>query len=187
MNTKFNNRFGTTSAVELPELINQLGPSITGLELGVWYGSNMGFLLDNCPNIEILHGIDPYEPYQDWNRFIDKDMMDAAYNSATFILEQFKTRKWYLWTQPSAEIAANAETFKLDNLDFIFIDGDHSYERCYEDLNLWYDNVRSGGLFSGHDFSLPGVNKALLQFRQERNINGFFKVIPNDVWYWIKD
>ena len=71
--------------------------------------------------------------------------------------------------------------------DFIFIDGDHSYERCYEDLNLWYDRIRPGGLFSGHDFSLPGVNKALLQFRTERNIKGFFKVIPNDVWFWIKD
>ena len=78
-------------------------------------------------------------------------------------------------------------SFPLTKLDFIFIDGDHSYERCYEDLNLWYNKVRPGGIFAGHDFSLPGVNKALHQFRTENNIKGFFKVQKYDVWYWIKD
>jgi hypothetical protein len=58
---------------------------------------------------------------------------------------------------------------------------------CYQDLNLYYDVVKRGGIFSGHDFSLPGVNLALAKFRKENNIEGNFKVIPNDVWYWIKD
>lgn len=182
-----NTRFNTTSAVELPNIINQLGSNIKGLELGVWYGTNMGYLLDNCPNIKTLHGIDPYLPYQDWNRYIDTDMMEAAKQSALNILNNFNDRSWYLWTHTSEEVAAKASTIGLTELDFIFIDGDHSFERCYEDLNLWYDNVRPGGLFSGHDFSLPGVNAAILKFRQERNIKGFFKVVPNDVWYWIKD
>lgn len=182
-----NTRFNTTSAIHLPELINQLGSNLTGLELGVWYGTNMGYLMDNCPNIKTMHGIDPYEPYQDWNRYIDQDMMDKAKQSAIDILNNFTDCKWYLWTNTSEQIAADALILGINKLDFIFIDGDHSYERCYQDLNLWYDNVRPGGLFSGHDFSLPGVNRALLQFRQERKINGFFKVIPNDVWYWIKE
>lgn len=182
-----NTRFKTTSAIRLPKLINSLGPNLVGLELGVWYGINMAYLLDNCPNITTMHGIDPYTPYQDWNRFIDESMMRAAHSSAIAALNNFNDRKWYLWKETSAEVAAKAESIGVDKLDFIFIDGDHSYERCYEDLNLWYDNVKPGGLFSGHDFSLPGVNKALLQFRTERNIRGYFKVIPNDVWYWIKD
>lgn len=187
MNTKFNNRFNSTSAIELPRLISKLGLKVNGLELGVWFGNNIGYLLDNCPNIEIMHGIDPYLPYEDWNGTITQEMVGAARLSALKILDNFKDRRWYLWEDTSANIAADASKYGLNKLDFIFIDGDHSFERCYEDLNLWYDNIRSGGLFSGHDYSLPGVNKALLKFRQERNITGFFKVIPNDVWYWIKD
>lgn len=187
MNTKYNNRFNSTSAIELPEIINKLGPNITGLELGVWYGNNMGFLLDNCPNIKNMHGVDPFLPYQDWNRFIDESMMDNARKSALSILENFTNVNAYLWCHTSEFMASNAVKLGVNKLDFIFIDGDHSFDRCYQDLNLWYDNVRPGGLFSGHDYSLQGVNSALLRFRTERKIKGFFKVIPNDVWYWIKD
>lgn len=175
--------YNTTSAVCLQDEIKKLGPAVLGLELGVWYGVNMGHILEECPNVRLLYGVDPYLPYQDWNRYIDKGMMDAAYQSARTIADNFYNRADIL-KMTSAEAA---DRFHGSQLDFIFIDGDHSYERCYEDLNLWYDHVRPGGLFSGHDFSLPGVNKALLQFRTERKIKGFFKVIPNDVWYWIKD
>lgn len=177
--------YKTTSAVALQHEIKKLGPAVSGIELGVWYGYNMGHLLEECSNISTLIGIDPYTPYQDWNRYIDQNMMDQAEASTKNIIEKF-TGRAQLWKTTSAVAEANFKNFNT-KLDFIFIDGDHSYERCYEDLNLWYDHVRPGGLFSGHDFTLPGVNKAILQFRQERNINGFFKVIPNDVWFWIKD
>lgn len=175
--------YNTTSAVYLQDEIKKLGPSVLGLELGVWYGVNLGHILEECSNVRLLYGVDPYLPYQDWNRFINQDMMDAAYSSARSIADNFGNRADIL-KMTSADAA---DRFHGSQLDFIFIDGDHSYERCYEDLNLWYDNIRPGGLFSGHDFSLPGVNKALQVFRKERNIKGFFTVIPNDVWYWIKD
>ena len=173
--------YKTTSAVVLQDEIRKLGPCVRGLELGVWYGYNMGHLLEECKNIEMLYGVDPYLPYQDWNRYIDESMMQQAERSTLSIISNFP-RRAHLLKMTSAQARE-----RISKLDFIFIDGDHSYERCYEDLNLWYDTVRPGGLFSGHDFTLPGVNRAILQFRQERNITGFFKVVPNDVWFWIKD
>lgn len=176
--------YKTTSAVLLQHEIKKLGPKVKGVELGVWYGYNMGHLLEECSNIESLWGIDPYLPYQDWNRYIGQDLMDAAEQSTRSIISNFPAYKATLLKTTSLQASKD---FADGSLDFIFIDGDHSYERCYEDLNLWYSKIRPGGLFSGHDFSLPGVNKALLQFRTENKIKGFFKVIPNDVWYWIKD
>lgn len=175
-------KFETNSAIGLPELIKQLGNDLFGVELGVWYGNNSAYLLQNCDNIKMLLGVDPYLPYQDWNRYIGQDLVDAAKDAAKFHYGFFPDRS-RLFVGTSTQAAAAIE----EELDFIFIDGDHSYERVYEDLNLWYNKVGSGGLFSGHDFSLPGVNKAILRFRQERKIKGFFKVIPNDVWYWYKD
>jgi len=175
-------KFTTQSAVDLPPVIKQLGNNITGIEIGVWMGTNMGYLLQECDNISMLYGVDPYLPYEDWNRFINDNAMDKAKESAINILKEFSDRaKLYITTSEQFRAATEGE------VDFIFIDGDHSYERCYEDLNLWYDIVRPGGLFSGHDFTLPGVNKAIAQFRRERNIKGFFKVVFNDTWYWIKD
>lgn len=175
--------FNTTSAIRLPEEILKLGDNVTGLELGVWTGHNMGHLLEECSNIKMLYGVDPYLPYKDWNRYISKDIINNAYKTAINNLNQFKDRS-LLIIESSENVALN---YKLPILDFIFIDGDHSFEMCFKDLNLWYSKVKSGGLFSGHDFSLPGVNQAILKFRIENNIKGFFKVIPNDVWFWIKD
>jgi len=175
--------YKTTSAVQLQEQINYLGTSIVGVELGVWYGTNSGHLLEECANIRKLFGVDPYLPYKDWNREITQEMIDAAKNSAVDIYTRFNNRAELLPT--TSQHAATF--FTPDSLDFIFVDGDHSYERCVEDLELWYSKIRPGGLFSGHDFSLPGVNKAIFDFRKRNNIKGFFKVIPNDVWYWIKD
>ena len=178
MSTKFN----TQSALDLPPVIKQLGPTATGIEIGVWMGTNIGYLLQECDNISMLYGVDPYEPYQDWNRFIDQNMMDDARRSAENIISQFPDRG-QLIVGTSAEARSQCKEF----VDFVFIDGDHSYECCYSDLNLWYDAVRPGGLFAGHDFTLPGVNKAIAQFRKENNIKGFFKVVRNDTWYWIKE
>lgn len=176
-------RFETTSAVTLQHEIKKLGPKAIGVELGVWTGHNFAHLLDECTNIEFMYGIDPYKPYQDWNRYIDESIMENAQQTAVNNMSFFPNRcKLLKTTSHEASVL-----FKDNSLDFIFIDGDHSYDCCYNDLNWWYKKIRRGGLFSGHDFSLPGVNKALLQFRTENNITGFFKVIPNDVWFWIKD
>ena len=40
-----------------------------------------------------------------------------------------------------------------DNLDFVFIDGDHSYKAVLLDLNDWVPKIRSGGLLIGHDWT----------------------------------
>lgn len=173
--------YETTSAVTLQHEILKLGPDLVGLELGVWTGHNMGHLLESCSNIKMLYGVDPYLPYQDWNRYIDENVMENAKNTALKNITPFKERSELIIAK-SEDVAE-----RFNDLDFIFIDGDHSYEMCFKDLNLWYHRVKRGGIFSGHDFTLPGVNKALLEFRTTSNIKGNFKVIPNDVWFWIKD
>lgn len=39
-----------------------------------------------------------------------------------------------------------------DSLDWVFIDGNHSYRSVLEDMDAWYRKVKPGGLFSGHDY-----------------------------------
>ena len=63
----------------------------------------------------------------------------------------------------------------------IFIDGDHSYEGALKDIANYYPKVKSGGIFAGHDYYWPGVNRAIGDFltKDYDKIN----VLQYDVWY----
>jgi hypothetical protein len=42
------------------------------------------------------------------------------------------------------------------SLDFVHIDGDHRREMVRDDLQMWYQKLRSGGIIMGHDIVCPG-------------------------------
>lgn len=60
--------------------------------------------------------------------------------------------------------------------DMVFIDGDHSYEHCRDDIQIWFRVLKEGGVLAVHDYqkdmfvhspdgphpkSWPGVDKAV--------------------------
>ena len=55
-----------------------------------------------------------------------------------------------------------AAQVKDGSLDFVFIDGDHTYEACKRDIIAWLPKVKEGGWITGHDYhEFPGVKKAV--------------------------
>ena len=56
--------------------------------------------------------------------------------------------------------------FKDNSLDFLFIDGDHTYKGVRADLINWYPKVKSNGIIAGHDYAEPtcGVKMAVDQY-----------------------
>ena len=64
-----------------------------------------------------------------------------------------------------------------DSVDWIYIDGNHSYEFVKEDLNGWWPKLRSGGFLYGDDYIDGkhqievlkfGVVQAVDEFKEER-------------------
>lgn len=46
--------------------------------------------------------------------------------------------------------------------DFVFLDGDHSYDAMCDDIASWHRLVKPGGWISGHDYCIfEGVTKAV--------------------------
>ena len=71
------------------------------------------------------------------------------------------------------------------SLDFVFIDGLHTYEQVTKDMNNYYDKVKPGGIFSGHDYrAIECINKAVNDFASLKNK----QILETncDVWYWIR-
>lgn len=46
-------------------------------------------------------------------------------------------------------------------IDFLFIDGDHEYSSVIDDIYGWTPHVKIGGVISGHDYDIPGVQRAV--------------------------
>ena len=61
--------------------------------------------------------------------------------------------------------AARQLEAKRGAVDFIFIDGDHSYDACKADIRAWAPFVKRGGVIAFHDFGsrADGVTRAIFE------------------------
>ena len=77
----------------------------------------------------------------------------------------------------STEAAADLDT---DILDWVYIDGDHTYRGAKVDLNAYSSKIKLGGYLCGDDYTTGGwwkggVKKAVDEFLKENN--GKFQLV----------
>ena len=155
--------------------------TIVGLEIGVASGWTMNHFLQNLSNLQ-LTGIDPYVGYMDGHIQITQELLDAQYLAAQDNISDFAPRGQILRGYSQDFV----NSFEDESLDYIFIDGDHSYEGALRDCELFFPKIKSGGIFAGHDWSFDGVRKAVNEFK-DRNGSPNIRIVEVDVWYWIKN
>lgn len=63
-----------------------------------------------------------------------------------------------------SDSASFAEMFDDGTVDFILIDGAHTYEGVKADLKAWWPKLRDGGTMAGDDFRWKGVRQAVTEF-----------------------
>jgi predicted O-methyltransferase YrrM len=64
-------------------------------------------------------------------------------------------------------------------VDLLWIDGDHSYTGCLNDLNNWWDKVEVGGHILLHDCWGPvGPTRAVREFIKDKNVKCY--LMPED-------
>ena len=171
------------SAHGLVPFINELGSDIKGIELGVCWGINSYMLLESCPNITTLVGIDHYESYQDWDREIPQHEQDHNYaklvHNMTVMGPRFQLLKM------NSKEAANE--LADESFDFVFIDADHSMKSVLADLDNYWPKIRTGGIIAGHDANLFSVNFAVTSWVKRKGIDPTtINMLENQAWYFIK-
>ena len=150
------------SYVVMRKLIQERGLKV-GAEIGLGYGGNAENMLKNT-NLEHLYGVDPFAHDDNANSVmnVSQEDFDDIYNFVKQKLSPFADR-FELVRKTSVEASSDVP----DNLDFVYIDGEHSYEGVFNDLCTWFKKVRMGGIISGHDYNhpnLPGIKKAVDEF-----------------------
>lgn len=168
----------------LRELIeNTIYAPKLGVEIGVAFGSNSYKLLKNFKELT-LYSLDPYVKYSDtdsMSKLTEGENGDNLYNFVFNRLNNSYGDRSKLVRSDSSYLINNIED---NSLDFVFIDGDHSYEGVKIDIENSFSKVKSGGLISGDDYGLiPTVDLAVNEFCNKTNI----KINVKDlVWWFIK-
>ncbi len=116
-----------------------------GAEIGVREGEYSEVLCKAIPGLK-LYGIDPYVSYKGYRDNIESENFDAYLEMAKKRLAGYDyefVRKF------SVDALAD---FDDQSLDFVYIDGNHDFKNCTDDIVGWSKKVRYGGIVSGHDF-----------------------------------
>jgi len=110
------------------------------VEIGVCHGTTSDFILTHNKTCH-LYCVDPYVSYDDYEDACANEVNDGLYLSTKTRLEsKYPNRVTFI-----RKFSGNAITFVPDELDFVYIDGNHKYEFVINDLELWYYKLKKGG------------------------------------------
>ncbi len=165
-----------------------------GVEIGVYQGDFSKKILEYT-KLAKLYCVDPWREF-DYLEYVDMAndnqlVQDQRYEVTRKKLELFTTRSEII-----RDISEAARVrFDNESLDFIYIDANHSYEGCLQDLQMWWPKLKVGGLMAGDDYTNTdngvtkyGVKLAVDQFFQNHKLHTTYKSgkvhWPN--WYVFK-
>lgn len=151
----------------LLQTIERLGRIEKAVEIGVRGGNNALAILNE--KVNKLYLVDPYEPYKDEEEWLDQIKQDKYKKEMLEKIEPFKSKVETIFLSSKGA----SSFFKEKELDYVYIDANHSYENVKEDIELWYPKVKLGGTLAGHDFNeviFPGVFKAVTDFVTQNNL-----------------
>jgi predicted O-methyltransferase YrrM len=152
-----------------------------GLEIGVSTGRFTLYLMEKIAGSHMTC-IDPWteqapredvllaETYTGWNH-------EANFKRLTDIAAKHYPGRIRIIRDFSSKVADQIED---GSLDFVFIDGDHTYEGAKGDILAYGPKVRRGGLISGHDINWPTVRQAVHEANPRAQIG------PDNTFFWIK-
>jgi len=156
---------------EFTRIINQEGYKVAA-EIGLGQGINAEYLLNNT-KLDKLYCCENWQ-VKSSKRFKERTLEKMAQFGDRFELVEGNS-------------VGNAMLFEYKSLDYVYIDGNHRYGKCFWDLRAWWPAVREGGFFGGHDYVVApkcGVIKAVTRFCNKYHVE--FKLTKEDrPSYWL--
>ncbi len=140
-----------------------------GAEIGVWQGETSSHILTNTDCF--LYLVDLWSATGKWKKW------PHAKNKRITLKRIKKLKNYKILQGVSWEVA---EQIQDQELDFVFIDGDHSTEGVRNDINAYTPKIKQGGYIMGHDWSWQSVKTAVLEFCVEPQL------LTNGIWYYKK-
>jgi hypothetical protein len=167
-------RIRTLDRLKLMKLLGEHGYT-RGAEIGVDRGRFSEYMFKVIPNLH-LYCVDPWHwRLRGQSRYESTVRRLAPYNAT-------------ILRKTSMEALADV---KDESLDFVYVDGCHTYDYVATDIIWWSYKVRYGGVVAGHDyfrFTRAGVIPAVDVYTQQHNITRWFLTDERTpTWFWIRE
>jgi hypothetical protein len=166
----------TGRAATRRQLLETLPRQSVGAELGVWRGDFSAFALELVAPAR-LHLVDPWRFSRDprlssalYGGLVARSQadMDVIYQQVLARFDhEIRTGVVQVHRARSDEAAAR---FEDSSFDWVYVDGDHSYDGILDDLGRYWPKVRPGGRLCGDDYTHvtawwgDGVKRAVEDF-----------------------
>jgi predicted O-methyltransferase YrrM len=131
--------------INLAEYLNELGFRV-GLEVGTAGGRFAETLCSKIPGLK-YYGVDTWKFNADDPFSATDEIQKGGAIRAKKVLANFDA------TLIKKKSLDAVKVFKDETLDFVYIDGNHSFDFVMQDIIQWTHKVKKGGIIAGHDYS----------------------------------
>ena len=148
---------------ELAKIVQKRSPRVV-LEIGSYKGGTLFMWCRSNPSIEVA---------------ISLDLPDGKFGGG-YERRRKKLYKEFIWDRRGAKmflvrddshkpetLATVRNTLAGRSIDFLFIDGDHSYEGVRQDFEMYWPLVVEGGIVAFHDIITEGKGHEVWRFWNE--------------------
>lgn len=134
---------------EIEPFCRYAAAAYTLVEIGTGYGACACLMLLSAPARARVHSIDPFlgDTHGTWQSSAQQARQHVQ-NAAAAL--GFEASRWVLHVGTSHDVAQEAREAGL-MADLVFVDGDHTYEACKQDVEDWLPMLRVGGVVLLHD------------------------------------
>lgn len=134
------------------------------VEIGAWKGKSTSFMAIEIINsgkrikFDVVDTFRGSEEHKDFSCVVNQTLYDEYLQNIEPVKEHVNTV-----VGDSSKVAV---LYADDSLDFVFIDGDHTYEGVKRDILSWLPKVKPGGYLCGNDMyqkNFDGVAQAVVE------------------------
>ena len=115
------------------------------IEIGSYMGEST-MMFASTGLFSTIYSIDPLEGDEEFNEIFeyDWDLVKSEYLNNIRMFDNIIHYEDYSYNV--------INKFDDNSIDFIYIDGNHSYDSVTKDLQLYLPKIKKGGFISGHDY-----------------------------------
>ena len=143
------------------------GEGVVFAEIGSWQGKSSFVLAKSLSKFQgtKLFCMDPFSAESDDESVLIKEFREDPKNANMSLRDAFNRNMKQYGVDHVVHVLQGfsydfAGDFK-EELSFLMIDGDHSYEGVMKDITLWSGFIKVGGFMAFHDSDWKGVDQAI--------------------------